>query len=651
MKRPGLLLLLPGIFALQTAFAQQTNHVTLSDPYPSAGETINLTYDPSGTVLAGKEGIEGRVFFMDNKKFPVGTLSFTPDSKLLKSSFTVPDSAKAFFIKLYKDEDVDNNNDTGYIYPVYKDKIPVAGAYASEGYISIGLGMSFAKIKMLKPNESIALYKKDFDLHPEIEKSYGDMYYTLLARSNNPANQPVLNAHIAELEKTGTEASLQMAAALYNFQRKRASADSLFAIIETKYPNGSYALTKLYREFNATTDLGKRDSLFALMQKAHQAPVGEGVSNITDMCAAAQASKYNEKGDIDNTMKYIALIQNKAEIRYIANEIAYDLAKKGEHLDEAAKLSKQSLDLTQEEVDNPHARLFQTAEDAKKSAKNTYYGYADTYAFILFKQGHTEEALKYQQQVYGNTKPLDAEEMEHYLLILNASGKYQQAKLAAEENIKNNKSSAIIETELKKAYVKLNGSDKGYDKYMAVLQVAAKQKAREELAKIMINKPAPQFALKDFDGNTVSLADLKGKVVIVDFWATWCGPCKASFPGMQLAVNKYKDNPNVKFLFVDCWENGDKYEESVKKFIADNKYTFHVLFDEKDGSGKQSKVNSQFGVSGIPTKFIIDKNGNIRFSFVGYSGTAEGVLHEVSDMIEMAANPDSITGQKVSMNN
>jgi thiol-disulfide isomerase/thioredoxin len=155
----------------------------------------------------------------------------------------------------------------------------------------------------------------------------------------------------------------------------------------------------------------------------------------------------------------------------------------------------------------------------------------------------------------------------------------------------------------------------------------------------MINTPAPLFTLKDLDGNTVSLNSLKGKVVIVDFWATWCGPCKASFPGMQMAVNKYKNDPNVKFLFVDCWETAKDYADGVKKFIADNKYTFHVLLDEKDTDGRQAKVVSSFDVSGIPTKFIIDKAGNVRFKYVGYDGTPEALVDEVSNMIDMANNP------------
>src|SRR5690606_41666590 len=80
-------------------------------------------------------------------------------------------------------------------------------------------------------------------------------------------------------------------------------------------------------------------------------------------------------------------------------------------------------------------------------------------------------------------------------------------------------------------------------------------------------RPAPGFSLKDLDGKEVSLEDLKGKVVVLDFWATWCAPCIKSFPAMQMAVDKYKEDPEVAFLFINTWERQEDPAAAVKQFM------------------------------------------------------------------------------------
>ncbi|MGG7619296.1 peroxiredoxin family protein [Bacillus coreaensis] len=131
------------------------------------------------------------------------------------------------------------------------------------------------------------------------------------------------------------------------------------------------------------------------------------------------------------------------------------------------------------------------------------------------------------------------------------------------------------------------------------LPLSMAEAAPDNLPGLRVGEKAPDFELMTLDGKTVKLSDYRGKKVILNFWATWCPPCKAEMPDIQKFYNEADDNVEILAINID-----PQYD--VKKFVREANVTFPVLLDSKD------EVNNLYRILTIPTTYFIDGDGIIR---------------------------------------
>lgn len=284
---------------------------------------------------------------------------------------------------------------------------------------------------------------------------------------------------------------------------------------------------------------------------------------------------------------------------------------------------------------NPKKTLSAAAVLKKKIVENgKESAYQAAYANLLYRSGQYKEALTYIKSANAEVLVKNADP-QTYALILQKNKAYSAASLILEDIIKQGVADEELKQSLKDSWLALGKKEKDFPAHLESLYSHIRKEKETSLAGKLINYPAPDFSLTDLNGKTVSLAALKGKVVFIDFWATWCGPCVGSFPAMQKAVDKYKNHPDVVFLFINSSEKENDLEERRKAlttFIKDKGFRFQILLDNKQ-SGKY-EVIAKYKVDGLPAKFVIDKSGNVRYALNGFAGATDDAFEEVSVLIE-----------------
>jgi thiol-disulfide isomerase/thioredoxin len=656
IKRISLFILLLSCGTFR-ALAQDSSNFTFVPEKPENGKPIEISYNAIGTTLAGKKNITAVVYQFNNYRWVGTDLALTGTGNRRKATLNVPVDCGIMAFKFKSGETIDNNHDQGY-FLMFKDK-DRQGLMAPGGYAGWGLSRSpklnwdiprYLNFNGISDTASYYWLSQEIAFNPKAKTELVVPYAVALKAFMKDAAIPKLNLAIRYLSRAdATEDELLKARMITgtligDAKRK----DSIEGVLKERFPKGSLARLAAYKKIGASPEL--KDMLSA-----------------SEQFLAAFPTSTNPQFDKDNRINYGVVYQNMILV-------AAAVHKNDDYFKKYVQLLPYSVlgNMYYKYIEIPFSRKDKSAAELMPLAdllikRYDYFGtnkpeeymylspleWAEEFdsaraghvfpvqVSLLMASGRNTEAMRYVLLAQKYLHYKNATVNDQYAHLLKQKGDNKLLKTVLTKSLYTNQSTPEMLVMLKDIYVKEYHSDKDFDTYVEALKNPADRIAAQKTASSeMINKPMPDWSMKDMNDNVVTAKDLLGKTVIMDFWATWCVPCKASFPGMKIAVEKYKNDKDVVFYFVDTEEQSAEYKTAVKKYIKDNKYPFNVLFDNKAVGAKATgevfdRIAKAFTISGIPQKLFIDKKGNLRFISVGYNGSATALADDISMLVEL----------------
>jgi len=582
------------LIAFNISFSQSGKIYPKNDKIIIGEENIFI-YEPSEKTEI-LDGAMANILFGYNKI----SIPLTKQENYYQFIYKIPESENILIstISSKDNEIIDTNADKGFVVSfknlTEEDKILSKLEYLK----SWNLANYLLNLK-ITPTETIEQFEEIYGQNEKFRQGDSYIAYLFLKYQNDRFSiEPSILKEAEKLALNEDEKSLSNASLLYSMLKMTPESEKINMLALLKFPNGVVAKNKFFSNFYATKDKTIEYVLESL--KEYTEKFKDSSAQSKDGFYVAIINISLEKEDMHTIEKYEKLLSNNQFAGNLYNDYAWklcgeDITSPGNNLPFASELSKRSLDIVEESM--------------KKNNTNQLQGihnmYSDTYALILFKQKKYEEAFNYQDVVEKNGG-LDTGGKERYAAIAEKARGNEFAKEYLEKQLLAGVDSRIMLNQLQEIYKKLKLPENEFDRIKENSLKLATQKAKEELIKMYGDVKAIDFTLTNLEGKEIKLSDYKGKMVVLDFWATWCGPCRASFPNMQELVTKYK-NDNIEFFFINTWEreSDSEIKENVSKFIKENKYSFNVLFDFED------KIVTNYKIKGIPTKIVIDKDGNI----------------------------------------
>lgn len=660
------LLLTAMIFILPTiVFAQQTNRLSLSADPLFAGQTITVSYDAKGGPLGGEAHIYGFAYTYDDYKWHIRDVILNNSGdNIWKGSFTIPEDCGLVAFKFqaslseYPDT-VDNNADQGYIYMIGDaNKKPMPGAQLAWGILrkpSLNMGVSgyFTQSYQEISDEAIMMWMdKETKMYPkEGHKFFNVMKSVFRHQYGDKAEGGIRYLlSVLEAEPNKTDEDVYNIWTTYMFDLKEnAKADSVLNAFNAVKPysmlNRREAASKLYQlqgdEFYKAADEFRKNYPFREWLK-NPDPQGFPYANFY---SGLERKLYSDK-QYDKMMEVMEEGSFNTAADVYMHGPMFLIQKAPIDPKEYVDVSKRIIDCMISKVGENIDYYGRTMSDAqaRQAHENSLNYYLCVQTEIFQRSGRFQEAVDYMNKITENDryKQYPAGN-QAYILSLEQLNRKDEALQALKSAAAAGQMTPTLIDRLRTYYDSLKDKPaKSFDEYFSSLKSAeAKEMMMRHVREGLVNEPFTPFNLQKHNAKgTVNSASFgKDDIVVLDFWATWCAPCIAALAGMQLAVDKYADDPHVKFFFV---QTQDTPGGSVDRIWARGKYhNMQVIYDQKKSAESKgyNKVYSDMfkGTSGIPQKAIL-KNGRIRYRAEGYGGSPSGLMDEITAVIEILKN-------------
>ncbi|RPD38115.1 TlpA family protein disulfide reductase [Chitinophaga barathri] len=572
------LLLLLSVF---TAGAQQ--RVTISPAMPERGQTVTVTFDPSvpgSPIPADAAAVTLNFTYSNFYDLPWKIKMDKKEGKWVTSFKLAKFAAFATFTLISGDAADKPAAGKHYEVAVYENGKPVENGNLYKGYsLSAQLGKSpdLAASQAAQYEKELALYPSNYEAQVRL------LQYKMSISEGKDKEKYYAQAHKVIAERFNTAptvmGNLNKVTMAYLILGERSRVDSIYKVVRERYPNSETGRSLRSDAISKEPDTSRRIALYEAMLKAETPANNSEFSPVHEHLFDLYAARKNE-----------------AKVWYHAGKI--------------------SLDTTNPYLPNTYKSMAQTlldynvAPDLARSYAEKALSMADRFPAGIIR--HFPETGHIYPAVDDSTRrAVTAKARANMLSILGLldmkAGKNADAAVRMKEALQTYKDRETLDN-VAAFYQMADMKDE-----LASLNALREKDLAARIAAQRVNRPAPSLAaFVDMKGNPLKTEDLKNKVILIDFWATWCIPCMQEMLYIQRLYDQYKNNPDVVFMIVNSGARNTL--KDAQGWSGNKKYAFPVYYNT------DPEVGEKFKFTIIPATYIIDRKGNIQFGNIGFEG-------------------------------